>query len=254
MVLLGAVVAAGAPARPLCLACHPPHYTDRDGCTTCHRGNPASDRRNIAHQNLIGRRHASFTVADSPQVRAGERLLDRYACRRCHVVGGRGNRLSVNLDRSVSAKAPDVIAAAIVHPAQGMPDFRMEPRQADSLITALLAAAARSPGHGGDQRQTVHFNRGGAAGKDIFSVKCGGCHRALTQRLGSLGSGDAGPNLSGLLSPFYLATFREREAWTEERLREWLKNPRSVRPAALMQPVPLSEREFKELSGILRVE
>lgn len=252
--LLNTAAAAGAPGRSLCLACHAPHYADRGACVTCHRGNPSSDRKNIAHQNLIGRRHASFTTPGSPQVRSGELLLERYACRRCHVAGGRGNRLSVNLDRSVSAKSPEVIAEAILHPAGGMPDFRMEPRQIDSLITALLAAAARVPRHAGDQRQVVHFNRGGAAEKDLFSVKCGGCHRALTQRLGALGSGAAGPNLSGLLSPFYPATFREREPWTEVRLREWLRNPRSVRPSALMQPVSLTEREFRELAGILRVE
>jgi cytochrome c2 len=170
------------------------------------------------------------------------------------MVGGRGNRLSVNLDRPVIAKAPDVIAGAILHPAQGMPEFRMEARQIDNLITALLASSARSPKDMGDQRQIVHFNRDGAAGKDIFSVKCGGCHRALTQRHGSLGSGDAGPNLSGLLSPFYPATYREREPWTEERLREWLKNPRRVRSTARMQPVTVTEREFKELVYILGAE
>ncbi len=251
--LVAAAVSCGAD-RPLCLACHPPHYTERGDCTVCHRGNPASDRKNIAHQNLIGKRHAGYAFADSEQVRSGERLLNRYTCRRCHVVGGKGNRLSVNLDRSISTKTPVVIADAILHPAGGMPDFRMEARQVDNVITALLAAAATTPRSGGEQRQVVHFNREGKDGKDIFSVKCGGCHRALTQRHGALGAGDAGPNLSGLLSPFYPATFREREPWTEERLREWLRNPRSVRPTALMQPVPLSEREFRELTGILRVE
>ena len=256
--LLGLLLCAGAggaaATRPLCLACHQPHYTERGGCTACHRGNPAADRKNIAHLNLVGKRHVLHTLGDTPELRAGERLLDRYACRRCHVTGGRGNRLSVNLDRSVTTKSPAIIADAILHPAQGMPDFRMDPRQVDSLITALLAASARSPGPAGDGRQVVHFNREGSEGKDVFSMKCGGCHRALTQRFGSLGSGNAGPNLSGLLSPFYPATFRERGQWTEERLRAWLKNPRSVRPTALMQPITLTEKEFRELVGILWVE
>jgi cytochrome c2 len=252
--LLLTVPAVAAQSRQLCLACHPAHYAERGVCTACHRGNPASDRRNIAHQQLIAGRYAAFTLGDSPSLRAGERLIDQFTCRRCHVVGGRGNRLSANLDQSMARKTPEAITASILQPVQNMPDFHMEEVRAVLLVNALLAASGRQSAVSGAQRQVVHFDRTGTAGKDLFSRKCGPCHRALTARLGGLGQADAGPNLSGLLSPHYPETFRDKARWTERDLATWLKNPRKVKPGARMQPVILTEPEFRELVDILKVE
>jgi mono/diheme cytochrome c family protein len=246
--------AGGATPRQLCLSCHPAHYVERGACITCHRGNPASDRRNIAHQQLITGRYAAFSLGDSPLLRRGERLIDQFACRRCHIIGGRGNRLSANLDLSTARRPPEAIAESILHPVQNMPDFHMEKAQAVELVNALLAAAGRQKAVSGDQRQIVHFDRTGAAGKDLFSRKCGPCHRTLTARHGGLGQGDAGPNLSGLLSPFYPETFRNNSRWTERDLEEWLKNPRQIRTWTGMQPVELTQEEFRELLEILKVE
>jgi cytochrome c2 len=252
--LLLTVPAGAAQTRQLCLACHPVHYVERGVCTACHRGNPASERKNIAHRQLIAGRYAAFTLGDSPSLRAGERLIDQYACRRCHVIGGRGNRLSANLDQSAARKSPEALTASILQPVQNMPDFHVSQQQAVLLVNALLAAAGRQAAVSGDQRQVVHFDRTGTAGKDVFSTKCGPCHRALTSRLGGLGQGDAGPNLSGLLSPHYPETFRDKGRWTERDLATWLKNPRRIRPWARMQPVMLTEPEFRELTEILKVE
>jgi cytochrome c2 len=252
--LLLTVPAGAAQSRQLCLACHPVHYVERGVCTACHRGNPASDRKNIAHRQLIAGRFAVFTLGDSPSLRAGERLIDQYACRRCHVIGGRGNRLSANLDQSAARKSPEALTASILQPVQNMPDFHLETPRAVLLVNALLSASGRKPAGSADQRQVVHFDLAGTAGKDVFSIKCGPCHRALTSRLGGLGQGDAGPNLSGLLSPHYPETFRDKGRWTARDLATWLKNPRKVRPWARMQPVSLTEAEFRELVDILKVE
>jgi cytochrome c2 len=135
-----------------------------------------------------------------------------------------------------------------------MPGFHMEESQAVIVVNALLAASGRQKTVSGDQRQIVHFDRAGSVGKDIFSRTCGSCHRALTARLGGLGQGDAGPNLSGLLSPFYPETFRNNSRWTERNLAEWLKNPRQIRSWARMQPVMVTEQEFRELADILTVD
>ncbi|HEX7553713.1 MAG TPA: selenite/tellurite reduction operon c-type cytochrome lipoprotein ExtS [Geothrix sp.] len=253
-VLLQTVSAVAAQTRQLCLACHPVHYVDRGVCTACHRGNPASDRKNIAHQQLIAGRYAAFTLGDGPLLREGERLLDQYACRRCHVIGGRGNRLSANLDQSVARKTPEALTVSILQPVQNMPDFHTEESRAVLLVNALLALSGRQAATPGAQRQVVHFDRTATAGKDLFSRKCGPCHRALTVRLGGVGQGDAGPNLSGLLSPHYPETFRDKGRWTVRDLGTWLKNPRKVRPGARMQPVVLTELEFRELVDILKVE
>lgn len=252
--LLLSVTSFAAQTGPLCLACHPVHYVERGVCTACHRGNPASDRRNIAHHQLIAGRYAAFTLGDSPSLRAGERLIDQYACRRCHVVGGRGNRLSANLDQSKDSKTPEAITVTILQPVQSMPDFHLERTRAILLVNALLAAAGRQAAASGARRQVVHFDRTGTAGKDVFSRTCGPCHRALTVRLGGLGQGDAGPNLSGLLSPNYPETFRDKGRWTARDLAAWLKNPRKIRPGARMQPVILTEPEIRELVDILKVE
>jgi cytochrome c2 len=73
-----------------------------------------------------------------------------------------------------------------------------------------------------------HFNNSGKNNEDIFSKKCGSCHHALTERLGALGTGNSGPNLSGLFSPYYPKSFKNGEDWTARNLEEWLKNPRKI--------------------------
>lgn len=253
-VLLHCSPALASNTGQLCLACHPAHYTGRGVCTACHRGNPSSDRRNIAHQLLIAGRYAAFTLGDSLQLRTGERLIGQFACRRCHVIGDSGNRLSADLDRSVARRTPEAITRSILQPVRNMPDFRLEKAQAVLLVNALLSASARRPAGFAEQRHIVHFDRVGGAGKDVFSIRCGPCHRALTVRLGGLGQGDAGPNLSGLLSPHYPETYRGDRRWTERDLAKWLKNPRQTRLAARMQPVRLTETEFRALVEILKLE
>jgi cytochrome c2 len=61
------------------------------------------------------------------------------------------------------------------------------------------------------------------------------------------------PNLSELLSVFYPKTFNKIESWDEKRLRRWLENPRAIKPGERMQPVKLSETEFRDILGNLRV-
>jgi len=254
LVLLAVIPSTAGPLRQSCLSCHQAHFAGRGTCTACHRGNPSSERKNIAHQMLIAGRFAAFTLTSSPQLRQGERLVGQYACRRCHVIGGRGNRLSTDLDQSAARKTPEALTGSIQRPAQNMPDFHLEETQAVTVVNALLSESARRGAVPGGQPRIVHFDRAGAAGKDVFSSKCGSCHRALTVRLGGLGQGDAGPNLSGLLSPHYPKTFRDKGRWSERGLEQWLKNPRKVRPLAGMQPVLLSGKEFRELVDILKVE
>ena len=204
---------------------------------------------------MIAARYARFTLGEIPELREGARLVDQYACRRCHVIGGKGNRLSVNLDQSTVRKPPEELERSILKPAANMPDFHFSTDRAVLVVNAVLAAAADAPGLARTSGpQVVHFDRSDGERQDIFSRKCGSCHRALTSRTGALGRGDAGPNLSGLLSPYYPKTFRNGSPWTERDLEGWLKNPRTVRPWSTMQPVPLTAAEFRELIGTLKVE
>jgi cytochrome c2 len=253
IVLLILAVTKPAGGRQLCLNCHPAHYAGRGDCSSCHRGNPASDRKNIAHDSLITGPYASFTLGETAPGRAGQRLIKQYACLRCHVISGQGNRLATSLDLAANRKAPPELAKAIMLPSEGMPDFRLNEQGKIAIINALLAAGQKHRPENPTQPQIVHFSSTVDSGHDLFSKKCGPCHRFLSQRYGALGKGNIGPNLSGLLSPFYPRSFRNNEPWTEARLRGWLQNPRRIRPWALMQPVILTRAELAELVSIVKM-
>ncbi len=239
-------------ARQLCLSCHPIHYGERGGCIGCHRGNPASERKNIAHHRLIAGRFARFTLGETPVLGEGRRLMVQFGCRRCHVSAGTGNRLATSLDDVADAKSPEDILAAIREPAQGMPDFSLDGQQEIPLVNAILAGACGQRRSGGVRPLVVHFTALSEGKKDVFTRSCGPCHRLLSERRGSLGSGAIGPGLSGLLSPHYPHTFRGK-AWSPERVKRWLENPRSIRPWARMRPVNLTGGEFRELLDQLMV-
>lgn len=251
IVILALSVITPAAAQQLCLNCHPTHYSERGGCTSCHRGNPASNRKNIAHARLIAGRYASFTLGETDQVRAGMRLIELYACRRCHVVANRGNRLAASLDLAPSRKAPPELVKSIMQPVAGMPDFRLDERQQTAIINALQWAVVIQKPKNTIQPQIVHFSTSAAPDRDLFSRKCGPCHRILSLRHGVLGQGDIGPNLSGLLSPLYPQGSCSKNRWTEARLASWLKNPRRKSPWAMMQPVELTKDELAELVSIM---
>lgn len=247
--LLGPLVPPAA-AVQFCLTCHTSHYRERGTCSDCHRGNPASNRKNIAHQRLIAGQYARFTLGSDPVLELGNRLLEQLACRRCHKSGGRGNRLAASLDDLVEAKPVEEIVAPVKVPARGMPDFRLLDDQITPLINALLSGSKMNLRRSGEQPLSVHFNSSQKERQDVFSLKCGACHRMLTQQQGLLGKGDIGPNLSGLLSEFYPATFGNGQHWTTGGLRRWLKNPRLIRPGTMMRPVILDEKQLRELERI----
>ena len=234
----------------LCLACHPVHHEDLGRCTDCHHGNPASRRKNLAHAGLRAGKYVRFMLGDEAYSKEGERLMELLACRRCHVSGGRGNRLAVSLDGAVTRKTAGELVLSIRKPVANMPNFSLTEERTTMLVNAILAG---SQGH--ETAETVpvqvHFNTSGKKRADVFSVKCGGCHRMLSERLGALGTGDSGPNLSGLFSPFYPKSFKNSEAWNARNLGAWLKNPRETRPGARMMPVILTEPETKELMQLM---
>lgn len=251
--LIAGTAAAAVPGKgSQCFSCHKPHYTDKGPCTSCHRGDDRTTRLTIAHHNFIPGRYAFFAFSTSQQVKTGQRLIDTFACRRCHTVRGRGNNFAANLDRLFWTTAPHMIEAAITSPAIYMPDFRSNERQRVALVNALEAGGRKAEAQPVETAQIVHFAGSSAHGQNRFEKKCGGCHKVLSKSLGGLGVGDIGPNLSGLFSEFYPATFPKNQRWTEENLRKWLQNPREVRTNSLMRPVLLEKEELKEVIRMLR--
>jgi len=236
--------------RSACLACHGSHYAELGSCVSCHRGNDHTDRKGIAHQDIIDGRFAHFTIKGRPVVEQGKKLILALACRRCHIYERQGNPLATNLDRLAANTAPQALFEALKSPVLFMPDFHLDEAQLNALVNAILAAAERD-GKAGETPQVVHFEDEKRSRENIFVRHCGPCHKVLSERFGGLGSGSVGPNLSGLFSPFYPRTYRDAESWSPEKLKKWLENPRNIKANARMTPVRLTEGDFAALLEIM---
>ena len=234
-----------------CVKCHEPHYEEKGTCVDCHRGNPRTDRVSIAHYDLIPAKYADFTMEGSPVVKRGRALVKTSGCRRCHVIGGKGNRLATNLDRVLGAIRPQKLFDAIKTPVLFMPNFCFKEMHIIELVNAILAEAARTEPEAGEIPLVIHFENENKPKKNAFVKHCGSCHKALTARFGGLGEGDIGPDLSGLFSEYYPDTYDDKEQWSPKPLKKWLENPRKVRKNAQMAPVKLTSDEFSSLLEIL---
>lgn len=238
-------------AAPRCLVCHVAHLESSRGCVDCHGGDPRTERREIAHAGMIAGRFAHFSVDGSPLLKRGVKRMVDAGCRRCHLSGGKGNRLAASLDRPLAALRPEEHLAAIRKPVLFMPDFRYNEEQGVELVNAIFAGAARTPVAPGERPLVVHFEESAAA-EDLFSKRCGICHRILTSRRGGLGRGSVAPNLSGLFTEHYPGVYGEEERWTPENLEKWMKNPRRQRKNAVMPPVLLAPEDRMKLLEILK--
>ena len=190
-----------ARADSRCLSCHPVHYRERGGCTTCHRGDPAAQREALAHHDLIRGAAACWNLPSSPVLVRAAAMRDSLGCRRCHLTGGRGERQAIPLDAVVRERGQDRLRQALLDPAGAMPRFDLTETQADTLIALLLHDGDPDPGH---ERYQVRFQGTAPDTLPVFTRLCGDCHRALG-RTGPLGSGSDGPDLSGLTGEFYPA-------------------------------------------------
>lgn len=227
-----------------CGGCHPPHYVAQGACQDCHRGEPGARRRELAHQGLLTGRAAEHPLRHGPAVSEGARLAEQAACRRCHVIDGTGNRFAADLDRTVWRRTQAQLTASILQPVENMPRFGFDRPQAEALIAYLLSRGdPRAP----LEAYRVTFTGAGPTSRGVFEEKCGGCHRLLGAN-GPLGRGDAGPNLSGLFTRFYPKTAAGERPWTAEALKEWLANPRKLRPATTMPPVTLTPEELQRVT------
>lgn len=251
--LLAALSLPAHAAVPKCLSCHQAHFAGRGTCLTCHGGDERTDRKELAHRSLVLGAVAWFAIADSAPVKRGEKLMADLACRRCHVTGGKGNRLAASLDRLTLAAVPR-IEPALRNPAVFMPRFHLTDSQIADLTAALLSGRRETNAKGENVPDTVHFEPSGEGTQNAFKRLCGDCHRALASRYGGMGKGNVGPNLSGLFSPFYPKTAKSSGPWTETELKRWLKNPRQIRPHAVMQPVVVTQQEFGELVKLFKVD
>ncbi|MDY0189968.1 MAG: selenite/tellurite reduction operon c-type cytochrome lipoprotein ExtS [Desulfuromonas sp.] len=215
-------------------------------CVWCHRGNAATSRVDLAHNNLIGKEYAGYRLRESEVFNTGVTWIERLACRRCHVLNKQGNLLTTNLDQLLSRASIGEIESALAVPAFYMPIFALNDGVRQAVITQILAGGVEYAASQEDPPRVVHF-----ADKldhdSLFEKHCGACHIVLTGRKGGLGVGVQGPNLSGLLSKFYPANALNNQLWTAAGLSDWIKNPRKIRPLTTMPPLVLDDQVIKQL-------
>jgi mono/diheme cytochrome c family protein len=251
--LLALGLAAGAVGPLLvqadegCRSCHAQHFVFQGACVECHRGTAGALRQELAHARLLTGAAAEHALSGGAAVQQGKQLAERSACRRCHTIGGTGNRLATNLDRIVWKREQAELRASITTPVENMPAFHFDRAQADALIALLLRS--------GDPRQPqdayrVRFTRAARARRTVFDERCGGCHRFLGA-LGPVGTGNMGPNLSGLFTAFYPKTASGDRPWSAQALRDWVQNPRATRSATTMPPVVLTEDDLQAVTDEL---
>lgn len=215
-------------------------------CVKCHRGNPLTQRRDLAHYRLIAADYAWYRFTDSKIVKAGEKQVETLACRRCHALAGKGNDLATNLDLLYDQALPDDMDKSIRVPAFFMPDFALPKDDVTSLVTVIFTAGVSASKISIEPPQVIHFENG-STDQNLFAKHCGQCHRVLTAQQGGIGVGVISPNLSGLLGEFYPKTFKGDQPWTFDGLKKWIKNPRSVDPLTRMMPVVINDQDMTTL-------
>jgi len=255
--VLGVVWAAGTASGPeysRCLKCHRSHNESRGACIDCHRGNPRTERINIAHYRLIGSQYAHFNFPESLEVKGGHNLVEKFACRRCHRIAREGNTLAANLDLSLRKNLPQALADTIKNPAVYMPNFYFLETDITKLVNAILDSGAAVESEYNQSPRLIHFEEGKQNDENPFAKYCGTCHRVLSKAFGGLGRRNIGPNLSGLLTRFYPQNYKAKTSWNPSGLKQWLKNPRNIRPNTQMPPVGLNSDEFANILNLFRDE
>jgi mono/diheme cytochrome c family protein len=230
-----------------CRSCHEAHYVREGACQDCHRGNPGAERVELAHERLLTGRAAFLRLPDSPAMREGRDLVEALACRRCHAIGEKGNRLATSLDAVVWKREQAQLVLSIREPVENMPRFGLDEEQAEAIVAFLLRSGSPDPPQ---DTYRVHFTRGASPSPGVFEKECGGCHRLLGPA-GPVGTGTTGPNLSGLFTPFYPPTAPGERPWTDKALADWLRNPRASRAHSTMPPVALGEDDLRKVTAEL---
>lgn len=231
-----------------CISCHIDlceKYEEQYSCVTCHGGVPGTNRKELAHYRFTPGKYADF-INESPQVKKGAEIINSASCRRCHTINHTGNRLASDLDITVKRLTAQQIDDNISTPNDQMPRFNFTPEAGAAVVTALLHYSSQTNDNG-NIIEIVHF--GGGTSTQKYDEKCGGCHRMLSGG-GALGRHTLAPFLSGLYTEFYPPL--KGRIWDEKLLSQWIDNPRSINPSAVM-PVPdITAEEKTEILTIFR--
>ncbi len=183
-----------------------------------------------------------------------------YGCASCHEISGikKPENFAPELTRigskpvtqliflpGMTHTLPDYISAKIRQPrafgaALKMPQYSFAPAQVDALTTALLSLTERSqtlpPALTVPEQPASNYQPAGKAGRLISDLACFSCH-TINGR-----GGDMAPDLT-----------REGSAVQRQWLRDFLKNPNTLRPALIrrMPKFNLSDDDINELTDYI---
>lgn len=226
-----------------CTKCHKAHYTKVASCNTCHKGIDATSRKEIAHYNLITAKYADFLINEK-NIKEARNLAYDSGCRRCHILEGKGNALARDLHYTGRKNTGEYIFKMIRKPNEYMPDFHFDNSTIDKLVKLVLFDGAKAV----EKKNTAYPVFLDTNVENVFSKKCGNCHKALLRNIGPVGKGDIGPNLSGLFTEYYKSkVLINNKNFTEDLLREWLKNPRQISKTTVMPVIELDDKEIADL-------
>lgn len=135
---------------------------------------------------------------------------------------------------ALAGAAVAALALAACAPPQPPP-----PPAAPAAKSAAPAAAGSGAAVAGDP----------AAGRMLFTSKgCIACHTA--QGVPNA-SGTIGPNLTGIGDPTKKPTLTDGGANTPEHIREWIKDPQTLKPGTMMPNLQLTDKEADDLTALL---
>lgn len=188
----------------------------------------------------------------SEQVVSGKRAFEKYNCNDCHTILGFGGYYAPDLTRVIRRVGADGVRYRVMHPEMAFAkSWRKMPRQQVSAaeVSSLVAFFTWIGGvDNGDwppqdsskrltrAEQRVVAGAGVSPGAAVFQTRgCMNCHS-----LHGTG-GSVGPQLDTI-----------GRILTKERIEHYIRDPKSVNPAAMMPPqTGLSDREVEEVAEFL---
>jgi nitric oxide reductase subunit C len=200
------------------------------------------------------RQVATLSHADklSAEVVAGKRVFEKYNCNDCHTILGFGGYYAPDLTKVVQRIGADGIRYRVQSPekafaeaARKMPHQGVSDAELDNLVAFFTWVGNIDNGDWPPQdsperlsRNTLRLTAGAglSPGAAVFQTKgCMNCHS-----LHGTG-GDTGPALDTV-----------GRTYSQEELKNYIRNPKSVDPAAEMPPQPqLTDREIEEVATFL---
>jgi mono/diheme cytochrome c family protein len=252
------------PFRP-----HPPipHSLTEFGCVMCHRGQGPATTVEEAHRSTkaweqpvlparyfeasCGQCHQN-SLAGTPQLNLGKKLLARYGCVSCHTLKTPdGVRMtSTNepppLTHVAEKTTREWIYAWLKNPqaysvAATMPDFKLSDTDARDISAFLIdqSTAYKTA----DASKPVAVPADAAEGASVYGESfCASCH-AVQNAAGLMVGGDIGPELTRIgskVKPDWMAT--------------WLSDPKLYAPHTAMPRYRFNEKQLGLLAGFLQAK